>query len=72
MRVYGDMDRLVSPAQSKELHEKLKVAGADSTLVVVQNWGHGFAPSDKAPEPDRKELCRMIADFFDKHLLKEK
>lgn len=68
--IHGEQDRLVPYLQSVELHEKLKAAGADSTLLIVKDWGHGFAPMGVKPQPDHDEICRMIADFFDKHVRK--
>ena len=68
--LHGDQDRLVPLSQSEKLHERLKAAGVSSTLVVVKNAAHGFAPQGGEPSPNRMELSRMIGDFFDKALRK--
>jgi acetyl esterase/lipase len=68
--LHGDQDPVVPLAHSIKLHERLKAAGANSTLVVVSNAGHGFAPSAGDIRPSRAELSRIIGDFFDQHLRK--
>jgi acetyl esterase/lipase len=57
--MHGDKDPIVPLSQSEVLHEALKKAGADSTLVVLPGAGHGFAGAD---------IDRRVADFFDRHL----
>ena len=64
----GDKDKVVPMEQSQILHDKLKAGGVTSTLVIVKNAGHGFAPDGGAISPTRTELSKMIADFFDQHL----
>jgi acetyl esterase/lipase len=66
--IHGDHDDLVPLTQSEELHEKLKAAGADSTLIVVTNFSHGFTPIGLKSSPTSAELAKIITDFFDKHL----
>jgi acetyl esterase/lipase len=66
--LHGDHDLLVPLRQSQILHERLTAAGVPSTLVVVTNAAHGFAPAGGDPRPTRVELAKMIADFFDRTL----
>lgn len=68
--LHGNRDRLVPLSQSQMLLAQLRAAGVPASLVVVTNAGHGFAPVGGTPNPDRQELARMIADFFDQHLRK--
>ena len=68
LMMHGDKDPVVPLRHSEKLLEKLKAAGVASTLVVVTNAGHGFAPAGGEPNPSRAEIGRMIADFFDKSL----
>jgi len=63
--MHGDKDPLVPVSQSKLLNEKLKTAGVETELVVIEDAGHGGAKF-LAPQVNRK-----IADFFDKHLKKK-
>ena len=63
--LHGKKDNVVPWKQSEELHETLKKAGADSTLILVENAGHdggviGGANSEK------------MIEFFEKHLKKAK
>jgi acetyl esterase/lipase len=66
--VQGDKDTTVPLIESQWLHDKLKKAGADATLLMVKNAGH--CPGATAPgmSPTRKEISKAIADFFDQHL----
>jgi acetyl esterase/lipase len=57
--VHGDMDKTVPLDQSQALEAALKKAGADVTLHVVKDGGHGFG----GPEIDR-----LVDEFFDRHL----
>ena len=68
--LHGDHDGLVPLKQSERLAAALKAVGVPATLVVVTNASHGFAPAGGQPNPNRHELARMIADFFDQHLRK--
>jgi acetyl esterase/lipase len=62
--LHGKKDRVVPWQQSEELHEALKKAGADSTLILVDDAGH----DGNVAGPNGKK----IAEFFDKHLKKAK
>ena len=65
--VHGDSDASVPVHQSKLLHAALQSAGADSTLNIVKDAGHGLRGGDM----DYGELCEVAAKFFDKHLKPE-
>jgi acetyl esterase/lipase len=56
----GDKDPLVPPAQSTELCDALKKAGAQAELIVVKGGGHGFG--------HRPDLDQKMLSFFDQHL----
>jgi acetyl esterase/lipase len=60
---HGDQDPLVPLDQSILLDKALKNAGVESTLIVVNGGGHGWA--------DHPEVDKAVADFFEKHLKKE-
>ena len=66
--LHGDQDKVVPLAQSERLLEVLKNVGVPASLVVVTNAGHGFAPAGGTPNPNRAELAKIIADFFDRTL----
>lgn len=58
--IHGTIDRTVPFNQSELLHEALKKAGVETTLVPVEGGGHGGFPP--------KELADRLRQFFDKHL----
>ena len=64
--IQGDKDPLVPVEQSRMLHEKLKAAGVESTLVVVKDGVHGLTAAGLTPS--KSETVKMVGDFFDKHL----
>jgi acetyl esterase/lipase len=61
--VHGDKDNVVPVGQSKQLHEALKKARVDSTLLIIPGAGHGRGIL--TPETDR-----AVATFFDRHLMR--
>lgn len=58
----GTKDPLVPLDQSQRLADKLKAAGADVTLDVIEGAGHG-GPQFTAPDK-----LTLIVDFFTRHL----
>lgn len=65
----GDQDPVVPLAHSQLLYEGLTSAGVPAQLVVVKNAGHGFRPVTGRISPSMEELQKIVADFFDKHLV---
>src|SRR5207247_2461823 len=63
--VHGDKDDVVPVGQSRILHDALKAAGVDSTLVVVPGAGHGQGIGTP-------ETLRQVEAFFDRHLKAKK
>jgi len=57
----GTADPLVPPDQSRRLAEKLKAAGADVTLDIIEGAGHG------GPQFITVEKLKMIFEFLTKH-----
>lgn len=66
--LHGEKDFGVKPIHSELLEAALKKTGVPATLVMVKNAGHGFSPVGGEPSPNRDEIVRMIADFFDQTL----
>lgn len=60
--MHGDQDFVVPLGQGELLHEALKEAGVQSTLVVVEGGGHGFGG------PQMRELTSRVVEFFSTHL----
>ncbi|HEX4588894.1 MAG TPA: alpha/beta hydrolase [Gemmataceae bacterium] len=59
--VHGDKDNVVPVGQSRLLQDALKVAGVESTLLVIPGAGHGSGIGT----PDQ---MRQIEAFFDRQL----
>ena len=55
--------------QSVQLHEKLRRAGGDATLLQLDGAGHGFTGNGN--NRYAKEALAAAAKFFDKHLTTE-
>jgi acetyl esterase/lipase len=65
LTLHGDQDALVPVEQARLLDEKMKAAGADHTLVVLEGQGHGFQ-GDK-----QKVAMAAMWGFFAQHLMEE-
>jgi acetyl esterase/lipase len=57
----GTKDPLVPVDQSQRLYDKLKAAGADVTLDIIEGAGHG------GPEFTTEEKLKLIFTFLTKH-----
>jgi acetyl esterase/lipase len=66
--LHGNRDKMVDLRQSMELDARLRAAGVDSTLIIVTNFAHGYAPWGRKTTPDFPVRTRLIADFFDRTL----
>jgi acetyl esterase/lipase len=64
----GTRDAVVPPSQSQELASRLQAAGVSATLVMVQNGGHGFAPTGGAISPTLQAITETTVDFLSQHL----
>lgn len=65
---HGTGDAVVPLAQSQELASRLQAAGVSATLVMVQNGGHGFAPTGGPISPTLQDITQTTVDFFVQHL----
>jgi acetyl esterase/lipase len=63
MLVHGTEDTQVPFRQSEAMHDALKDAGVEATLVKVQGAGHSFGQVSSNPE-----VISAMKAFFDKHL----
>ncbi len=68
--VHGREDEIVPLTQAELLYGALKGAGADATLVVVEDGNHGFweAGQPYPREPLPPLIQRWIVQFLDMHL----
>lgn len=66
--IHGTVDMTVPASQSQELAARLQAVGVPVTLVMVQNAGHGFAPTGGPINPSLQEIEQMTVSFFKKQL----
>ena len=60
--MHGDSDSLVSPNQTKILHQALVEHGVESSYYVVKGAGHG------GPQWHQEPVTKLIVDFLDAHV----
>jgi len=63
--LHGTHDPVVPSAHSEALYEALSEAGAQVTLVMVENAGHGFSSANGPIDPSRAEITELVVEFFD-------
>ena len=63
LHFHGTVDPLVPLDQTQRLHDALKKAGVESTLVIFEGEGHGF----QKPENVQKFILDSV-NFLNKHL----
>lgn len=61
--MHGTADTTVDISQSIEFDKKLRNAGVESKLVIIEGAPHTFHL-----QPEQKDLRPIVLDFFDKHL----
>jgi len=61
--IYGSRDKVVSPRQSKDMHEALREAKKNVKLVEITGEGHGW----KKPE-NRLKVLKTIDKFVNQHI----
>jgi acetyl esterase/lipase len=68
--VQGAADEIVPLSQAELLYEALRAAGADATLVVVEDGNHGFWEAGKPypKEPMPPAIRRWMVQFLASHL----
>ena len=68
--LHSDNDRIVPPAQSKELAFFLTLNNVPAQLIVVHRGGHNF--DQPGQSPDARQISSTIVDFFIRTLLLHK
>lgn len=66
--LHGEHDSLVNLSQSERMRDALEKAGVPVEFLVVKNAGHGFFPAWGIPNPSKKEIAVLVADFLDRTL----
>ncbi|HTE19364.1 MAG TPA: alpha/beta hydrolase [Armatimonadota bacterium] len=62
--LHGDKDAVNPEEQSHLLHDALRRHGVDSTLLILEGAGHGWAPES----PHGRQAEAAVLQFFGKHL----
>jgi acetyl esterase/lipase len=62
LTIHGDQDKLVPVAQAKLLDQKMKAAGVQHELLILEGQGHGFGGESQ------QTAMKAMWDFFDKQL----
>jgi len=62
--IHGTKDTYVHHEQSEWLVEKLKAAGVEAELMLLEGAGHGFRGADA------EKADKAMIDYFAKHLKK--
>lgn len=62
--LHGNKDTVNPEEQSHLLHEALRRHGVESTLVIIEGGGHGWAPDS----PQGKQTEAVVLPFLAKHL----
>jgi dipeptidyl aminopeptidase/acylaminoacyl peptidase len=60
--IHGLADSMIPPAQSERMHQALKAAGADSSLLLIDGMPHGNRTLG------RTDVQQAVDAFFSKHL----
>ena len=60
--LHGTNDKYVAHEQAVWMHDRLKAAEVDATLITFDGAGHGFKGADK------ENAEKAALDFFDRHL----
>jgi acetyl esterase/lipase len=66
--VHGTKDTTVNREQASELAEKLKSAGVEHRLIILEGIGHTFDLKSWNRKPLPQDLRPIVIEFFDRHL----
>ena len=68
LHIQGDRDDVVYPDQHEAFQKDYEERGYDFKAVLVEGYGHSFAPVDSNVSGERIDLRPDIRDFFTRHL----
>ena len=68
LHIQGDHDKVVYPDQHAAFQKDYQERGFDFKAVIVENFGHSFAPVDSNESGETIDLRSQLADFFSYHL----
>jgi len=68
LHIHGDLDDVVYPDQHEAFRKDYEKRGYEFEAVMLEGFGHSFAPIDKNAAGDAVDLRAKISDFFTHHL----
>lgn len=68
LHIQGDQDTVVFPDQHAAFQKDFDEKGYDFKAVLVEGFGHSFAPMDSNDSGQSIDLSLEITDFFSHHL----
>jgi acetyl esterase/lipase len=69
--LHGTLDTTVPVYQSERLAELLEAEGIDTTLIVVENAGHGIPTTGQRTNPSFEEIMAQIRAFLESTIGRE-
>jgi len=71
LHIQGDCDRVVYPDQHAAFQKDCEERGCGFNAIIVEGFGHSFAPVDSNSAGQPIDLRADISNFFRQHLLKK-
>ncbi|MGB7452982.1 MAG: alpha/beta hydrolase [Lysobacterales bacterium] len=68
LHIQGDQDKVVYPNQHEAFQKDYDERGYDFKAVLVEGFGHSFAPEDSNESGETIDLRSELTDFFSHHL----
>ncbi len=69
LHIQGDRDTVVYPDQHEMFQRDYEDRGYDFKAIIVEGFGHSFAPVDSNHSGKTIDLRSELTDFFSKHLI---
>ncbi len=69
LHIHGDRDNIVYPNQHAAFQKDYEERGHDFKAVIVEGFGHSFAPMDTNDSGETIDLGGEISDFFYRYLV---
>ena len=69
LHIHGDRDEVVYPNQHDAFQRDYEDRGYNFEAVIVEGFGHSFAPLDTNESGQTVDMRLTISEFFSTHLL---
>lgn len=71
LHIQGDNDTVVYPDQHEAFQKDYEARGFEFKAIVVEGFGHSFAPVDSNASGENIDMRPELTDFFARHLERE-